>query len=95
MPAADDRREKVNAFSIGVELIGAEDLPITDAQYASLAALSAVLKSHFPISNVYGHSHIAPDRKTDPWNFDWKRFRGSLEGVLDLSKIRLPAEASA
>ncbi|PIX91363.1 MAG: 1,6-anhydro-N-acetylmuramyl-L-alanine amidase AmpD, partial [Candidatus Moranbacteria bacterium CG_4_10_14_3_um_filter_41_65] len=24
---------------------------------------------------VVGHSDIAPDRKTDPWNFDWKKVK--------------------
>ncbi|OHX21468.1 1,6-anhydro-N-acetylmuramyl-L-alanine amidase AmpD [Chromobacterium sphagni] len=67
-------REKCNDFSIGVELEGCDFEPFSEAQYRMLAALSAELRRHLPLSALAGHEHIAPGRKTDPgpW-FDWAR----------------------
>ncbi|MDP1756863.1 MAG: 1,6-anhydro-N-acetylmuramyl-L-alanine amidase AmpD [Pseudohongiella sp.] len=66
--------ERCNDFSIGIELEGTDDLPFTDAQYASLAPLVRQLKQAYPIQAVVGHSDIAAGRKTDPGpHFDWKR----------------------
>jgi N-acetyl-anhydromuramyl-L-alanine amidase AmpD len=28
---------------------------------------------------VVGHGDIAPTRKTDPWNFDWKKLKWCYE----------------
>ena len=48
--------------------------PTTDAQYATLVALVAALRTRYPIEDVVGHSDIAPGRKTDPGpGFDWTR----------------------
>lgn len=69
-------RERCNDFSIGIELEGTDDLPFTDAQYACLDRLLAVLYARYPIIGVTGHSDIAPGRKTDPGpHFDWDRVR--------------------
>ena len=70
-------RERCNDFSIGIELEGTDDLPFTDAQYATLVPLLATLKTAYPIQAVVGHSDIAPGRKTDPGLcFEWERVRG-------------------
>ena len=67
-------RERCNDFSIGIELEGSDDLPFTDAQYATLVPLLATLKTAYPIQAVVGHSDIAPGRKTDPGpHFVWQR----------------------
>ncbi|MFH1816960.1 MAG: 1,6-anhydro-N-acetylmuramyl-L-alanine amidase AmpD [Pseudomonadota bacterium] len=67
-------RERCNDFSIGIELEGGDDLPFTDAQYATLIPLLATLKTAYPIQAVVGHSDIAPGRKTDPGpHFVWQR----------------------
>ncbi|MFN3543774.1 MAG: 1,6-anhydro-N-acetylmuramyl-L-alanine amidase AmpD [Thiobacillus sp.] len=72
-------RERCNDFSIGIELEGTDDLPFTDAQYASLLPLLAALKQAYPIRAVVGHSDIAPGRKTDPGpHFAWQRVNESL-----------------
>lgn len=72
-------RERCNDFSIGIELEGTDDLPFTDAQYASLLPLLAALKRAYPIRAVVGHSDIAPGRKTDPGPyFAWQRVNESL-----------------
>lgn len=71
-------RARINDFSIGVELEGADDLPFEDAQYKALAELTRVIRQVYPAilpERIYGHSDIAPGRKTDPGPmFDWKRF---------------------
>ena len=66
--------ERCNDFSIGIELEGTDDLPFTNAQYATLAPLVRQLKQAYPIQAVVGHSDIAAGRKTDPGPyFDWQR----------------------
>jgi len=69
-------RERCNDFSIGIELEGTDDQPFTDAQYATLNRLLALLRRRYPITGVAGHSDVAPGRKTDPGAcFDWSRVR--------------------
>lgn len=67
-------RERCNDFSIGIELEGSDFEPYTDLQYATLGPLLAALAAAHPISDIAGHAHIAPERKTDPGPyFDWSR----------------------
>ncbi len=74
-----DGTTNVNAVSIGIEIVNTiRDTP-TDAQYESLVSLVKCLKERYAIKYVLGHSDIAPGRKTDPWNFDWKRFQAMIE----------------
>ena len=72
-------RENVNDFSIGIELEGCDEDTFNDAQYDSLRKLIDLLVGHFPqmsYERIFGHSDIAPDRKTDPGpNFNWSRLR--------------------
>ena len=65
----------MNAFSIGIEILNAEDDEYTDAEYEAIKGLIAELKKTYPIKYVVGHDHIPPGRKTDPWNFNWKQIR--------------------
>ncbi len=82
-------RQRCNDFSIGIEMEGADLIPYTQAQYASVAALCATLISQFPKLNantIVGHSDIAPDRKTDPGDaFEWSYFQELLAQCLDAS----------
>jgi AmpD protein len=72
-------RERCNDFSIGIELEGTDDLPFTEAQYATLAPLVRLLKQTYPIRAVVGHSDVAPGRKTDPGpHFAWQRLDDEL-----------------
>jgi AmpD protein len=65
-------REKCNDFSIGIELEGSDDAPFEAAQYHALAGLTLALQRRYPLTDVQGHEHIAPGRKTDPGPcFDW------------------------
>lgn len=69
-------RERCNDFSIGIELEGSDSDPFADAQYTALAGLTLALKEAYPITDIVGHSDIAPGRKTDPGpHFDWARYR--------------------
>jgi hypothetical protein len=70
-----DGRTNVNGFSIGVEILNAEDDEYTAAQYEAVNDLIAYLKKKYGVKYVVGHADIAPGRKTDPWNFDWKRVK--------------------
>ena len=78
-------RTGVNDFSIGIELEGCDTETFTEKQYQVLLQLSRVLMSAYPkirVDHIFGHEHIAPERKTDPgpW-FDWYRYLKTLAGV--------------
>ena len=89
--SAFEGRTRCNDFSIGVELEGTDDLPFTEAQYVTLAALTCVLREHYPIQAVAGHADIAPGRKTDPGpHFEWRRLRE----MADLAPEALPFQAT-
>ena len=68
-----------NDFSIGVEMEGSDTIPFTDSQYVSLVALTIELSKVYPITDITGHSDIAPKRKTDPGPyFDWNQYKEAL-----------------
>src|ERR1051325_200961 len=70
-------RERCNDCSIGIELEGSDFDAFESVQYSTLNQLLAALKAAYPISDVAGHSDIAPGRKTDPGPFfDWSRVQG-------------------
>lgn len=72
-------RERCNDFSIGIELEGTDFDPFEPLQYDALAALTLALSARYPLTDVVGHEHIAPGRKSDPGPFfDWNHFRKSL-----------------
>ncbi len=74
-----DGKKHVNEASIGIEIINTKNDSPTDSQYTSLASLVRCLESKYPIKYILGHSDIAPGRKTDPWNFDWKKFNAMIK----------------
>ncbi len=85
-------RERCNDFSIGIELEGTDFEPFTDLQYEVLAALTDALRRHYPLTDVAGHEHIAPGRKTDPGPlFDWERFRKNFYCLAEQAQLRFPA----
>lgn len=77
----------LNHNSIGIELIGNDDVEFTDAQYESVANLCANLIGRFnsiKTKNIKGHqivsdSKVRKDPKPDPGRmFDWVRFGYTL-----------------
>ena len=73
-----DGRTRVNDFSIGIELEGTDSLPFEDMQYRILADVTKSIMQYYPgiaLRRIFGHSDVAPGRKTDPGPyFDWKRY---------------------
>ncbi len=67
-----DGRTGVNNFSIGIEMMNTKNDDYTSKQYSGLNNLIDYLEDQYKIKYVLGHKDISPDRKTDPWNFDWK-----------------------
>lgn len=89
-------REKCNDFSIGVELEGTDDSGFEPAQYETLAALTAALARRYPLTDVQGHEHIAPGRKTDPGPlFDWECYRKTLAALPKEKAMDEPALVAA
>lgn len=83
-------RTACNDFSIGVELEGTDFEAFSPVQYAVLASLTRGLRQRYPVTDVAGHEHIAPVRKTDPGPFfDWSLYRRLVEAVP--SQPTLPA----
>jgi len=80
-------RDRVNDFSIGIELVNAQTGydPFTDQEYAWLARLVRYLVARFeiPTNRIVGHHDITnrPHVKRDPAaNFDWDRFLVAVGG---------------
>ena len=81
-------RERCNDFSIGIEMEGTDTDDYCDAQYATLAAVTATLLRAHPITDVCGHQHISPERKTDPGPcFDWAHFHGALAALQKVDQV--------
>ena len=65
-------RDNCNDFSIGIELEGSDNTAYESVQYQALNKVIKLLKKHYPITDIKGHSDIAPGRKTDPGpQFKW------------------------
>lgn len=60
--------------SLGIELANRQNTAPTAAQYESLAKLVKDIKTRHQIKNILGHKDVTK-YKTDPWNFDWNKFR--------------------
>jgi len=93
-PSKLDGREKVNDFSIGIELVNAQTGrdPFTDAQHRTLALLTADLVTRFaiPRTRIVGHRHVTnyPQYKRDPAdNFDWTRFFTDVDAVIATRQV--------
>lgn len=76
-------RTGCNYFSIGIELEGTPEDPLTERQYRSLRTLCRLLMHRYPAitpERIVGHCDISPGRKVDPGAlFPWGRLRGDLQ----------------
>lgn len=93
-PSKFEGREKINDFSIGIELVNAQtgSDPFTEAQYRTLALLTAdlVTRWQIPLGRIVGHRHVTnyPKIKRDPAdNFDWARYFDDVQAVLTTQKV--------
>lgn len=69
-----------NDYSIGIELEGNDCTPFTNEQYNALTILTRCLCDHYPITDIAGHSDIAPGRKTDPGPcFEWQQYTRGIK----------------
>lgn len=86
-------RDNRNDDSVGIELEGLEGRPFTSAQYRGAARLLRALARQWPVREVVGHEHIAPDRKGDPGcGWHWGRLAMRLQGSpIDVTAARTPA----
>ena len=76
-------RSCCNDFSIGIELEGTDTSDYEDIQYNLLARVCLALMGEYGISEVHGHCHIAPGRKTDPGpSFDWHKLERLLAQIV-------------
>ena len=75
-------RERVNDFSVGIELEGCDYESFSRIQYSQLALLVRAIRWRYPKvskANCFAHADIAPHRKTDPGPyFNWQRFKENL-----------------
>lgn len=86
-----DLRTRVNAFSVGVELIGSKNVPFEDEQYDALVEYTGELMQELPIRNILGHKDVASaevrklpgeEPKEDPWGFNWTIYLALLESKI-------------
>ncbi|TLS68582.1 1,6-anhydro-N-acetylmuramyl-L-alanine amidase AmpD [Mariprofundus erugo] len=78
-------RDGCNDFSIGIEMVGDERVPFTQAQYREVARVCRALMQRYPQitpDHIVGHQDVAPGRKWDPGRqWDWQRFSRSLSRI--------------
>lgn len=69
-------RDRVNDFSIGIEIEGDSDHAFTDAQYTATNLLLAALQTETSFKAITAHAEIALGRKIDPGaKFDMCRLK--------------------
>ena len=75
------RKNIINNFSLGIQLIYTKTEAPNEAQYQSLANLVNYLKQQYniPSENILANNQINLGRKDDPWNFDWEKFNSLIK----------------
>lgn len=74
----------VNSVTLGIEIANRNDgEPYSDAQYARVAAIVAhYCRQGLSLDDVVSHAEIAPGRRTDPFGWEWDRFRAMVQEQL-------------
>jgi AmpD protein len=75
-------RSDCNDWSIGIELEGLEGECFERAQYQALVRVVRAAARRWPLTDVVGHEHVAPGRKSDPGaRFEWRRVARALHDL--------------
>lgn len=69
----------VNRVSIGIEIITHIDEEPMEKQYDAVNDLLGDIKDRHNIQYVLGHDDIAPNRKSDPWGFNWSEIKSGKQ----------------
>jgi hypothetical protein len=74
----------VNSITLAIEIANRNDgEPYTDEQYNRVAEIVAhYCRQGISLDDVVSHAIVAPGRKTDPFGWDWYRFRILVEAQL-------------
>ena len=76
--------DDVNSITLGIEIANRNDgEPYTDAQYSRVAEIVGhYCCQGLTLHDVVGHAEIAESRKSDPFDWDWERFRDMVRQQL-------------
>ena len=91
----------INPYALGIELVHAQgDKGYTEEQYAQVARVAASMIQRYGLSvdDIISHEESARGRaedhtgeyRSDPVDFDWKKFRSLVQANLSLYKIEPP-----
>ena len=71
----------VNSVTLGIEIANRNDgEPYTDAQYFRVAEIVAhYCRQGLSLDDVVSHQEVAEGRRTDPFGWDWDRFRAMVQ----------------
>jgi hypothetical protein len=71
----------VNSITLGIEIANRNDgEPYTDAQYNQVAEIVAhYCAQGLSLDDVVSHQEVSAGRKTDPYGWDWDRFRAMVQ----------------
>lgn len=82
------KRTSLNKNSIGIEIINTSKESPSDEQYDALLLLTEDICIRHNIRYIVRHSDIAPDRKDDPWMFDWEWFSEEIYNLFPSNPLQ-------
>lgn len=90
----------VNARSLGIELVNDAKTDFPKAQLGALVLLLRQIRSEYsvPVTNVVGHSDVAPGRKSDPgarFPWSWLAAQGQAVFLEAQSEAPWPGDGAA
>jgi len=82
----------VNSVTLGIEIANRNDgEPFTERQYQRVADIVAhYCRQGLSLDDVVSHGEIAATRRTDPFGWDWKRFRAMVRHRLHAAAVASP-----
>lgn len=87
-------KSDVNSITLGIEIANRNDgEPYTDAQYGRVAEIVAhYCRQGLTLADVVSHGEIAQGRRTDPYGWDWERFRAMVQDQLNATDLEARRE---